>query len=124
MILTRSVVYPVVCLIVFDSWCGSAVAAGKVQSGFFEFPQVAPPLSMTWQIATSGGQSVSATFTEITPFAFNQLFITPENASSLGVDFAAWSAAVMNPAYTRSIITAGGVSQEGPVVRSGDPAIR
>jgi hypothetical protein len=49
-----------------------------------------------------------------------QLSVTQENAEAFGVDFGAWAQAVKDPAYTRSIVTANGISQEGPVLRFGD----
>lgn len=94
-----------------------AVAVGKMQSGFFRFSQTPPPLSMTWEIATAEGNRINATFSDVQPFRTNQLFITSTNASSLGVNFDAWLQALNDPAYTRSIITANGVSQEAPLVR-------
>jgi hypothetical protein len=97
-----------------------ASAAGSIQSGFFQFAQTPPPLSVTWQFGTSTGESVSATWSGLQPSPTNQLSVTPENAAAFGIDFAAWAQAVTDPDYSRSIVTVNGVSQEGTVLRFGD----
>jgi hypothetical protein len=40
--------------------------------------------------------------------------ITPDSAASFGIDFSAWSAAAIDPADNRSIVTFGGMRQEQP----------
>jgi hypothetical protein len=98
----------------------TACAVGNIQSGFIEFDQVPPPLSVTWQLATATGESVSATWSGLQPSNVQQLTITEENAAEFGVDFSAWAQAVVNPTYNRSIVTANGVSHEGQLLRFGD----
>jgi hypothetical protein len=110
----------ILCLALVVINANAVLAAGTIQSGFFDFPQVPPPLSVTWQLATVSGESVSATWSGIQPSPTNQLSITPENASAFGVDFDAWSQAVIDPAFTQSTVTANGVSQFGPVLTFGD----
>jgi hypothetical protein len=84
----------------------------------FEFTAVAPPVSLSWQLATPGGEHVDLSITGIAPAAGSQLayIITPENAAQYSVDFSAWSLAVNDPAYSRSIMTWAGVTKESPVV--------
>jgi hypothetical protein len=86
----------------------------------FQFSSVAPPASLSWQLATPGGEHVDVAITGIQPAAGTQLayIITPENAAEFGVDFSAWSLAVNDPNFSRSIMTWTGVTQEKPVVRN------
>jgi hypothetical protein len=110
----------VLCPVVLTRNVAPVSAAGTIQSGFFDYPQVPPPLSVTWQLATVSGESVSVIWSSIQPSPTNQLSITLENAAAFGVDFAAWSQAVIDPAFTQSTVTANGISQFGPVLKFGD----
>jgi hypothetical protein len=108
------------CILVTGLITTPANGVGSIQSGVFEFPQVPAPLSVTWQLATSDGDAVSATWTGIQYAPTNQLTITNENAGAFGIDFSAWAQAVTDPAYVRSIITVNGVSKEGSVLKFGE----
>lgn len=91
-----------------------------ISSGAFQFPQTEPPASLSWTIATNDGQSLTAMVDGIIPpLSIGQFSITELNAASYGVDFAAWEAALNNPAFTRSIVGWDGATQEGPIIRNG-----
>jgi hypothetical protein len=87
---------------------------------FFEYDAVPPPVSLTWQLATPTGDHVDLTITGIQPAAGSEraYMITPANAAEFGVDFPAWSLAVNDPNYSRSIMTWAGLTKEQPVVRN------
>jgi hypothetical protein len=99
----------------------AASAAGSIRSGPIQFPQIPPPLSVTWQLATVEGQFVSATWSGFEPpLPISQRSVTAENAAAFGIDFNAWAQAVVDPAFTRSIVIANGIRQEGPLERFGE----
>jgi hypothetical protein len=109
----------VLCFVLVAMLSGSACAQLKFISSGFEFTSVAPPVSVTWQLATPAGEHVDLMISNIQPIGFEIAHIvTPENASQYGVDFAAWSLAVNDPNYSRSIMTWAGATQEKPVVRN------
>jgi hypothetical protein len=99
---------------------GSASAQPKSIVSNFQYDNVAPPVSLTWQLATPSGEYVDLSITGIEPAAGSQraYIITPENAAQFGVDFPAWSVAVNDPTFSRSIMTWAGVTQEQSVVRN------
>lgn len=99
---------------------GVVRAQPKFVRSDFEFTAVAPPVSLSWQLATPGGEHVDLAIAGIEPAAGSPLIyiITPANASQFGVDFPAWSLAVNDPTYSRSIMTWAGVTKEQPVVRN------
>jgi hypothetical protein len=86
-----------------------------------EFDQVAPPATASWRLATDDGRFVEFAVQDI-PANLNILNynVTVENAAEFGVDFAAWQLAVNDPAYTRSILTFSGQTQEEQVMRTFD----
>jgi hypothetical protein len=85
------------------------------------FPSVQPPATLTWEIATVDNQRVGLTINDIQPTSVGQLMqwsITEANAAQYGVDWGAWQAAALNPAFTRSILRFGSTIKEGPLVRN------
>jgi hypothetical protein len=77
---------------------------------------------LSWQLATNDGKHVDLVINGFFPDVFQpptQIFITMENASQYGVDFAAWEMAVNDPAYTRSFVTFNGMTQESEPYRTG-----
>ena len=82
----------------------------------FEYRPVPPvPAGLSWKLATADGAFVDFTIESISHQHFQRAYlVTPENAAQYGVDFDAWRAAVVNPAYTRNIVTFAGITQEQP----------
>ena len=109
-----------VCWMLATMMAGSAYAQPKFIFSSFDYSNVPPPVSLSWQLATPAGEHVDVTITGIEPAAGAPLtyIITAENAAQFGVDFPAWSIAVNDPNFSRSIMTWAGVTQEKPVVRN------
>jgi hypothetical protein len=86
-----------------------------VSSSFTYIPPPASPAALSWRLAKQNGEFVEfiAPPATHTPRQIVHL-VTPNNASEFGVDFSAWSAAVNDPSYNRSIISFGGVDKEEP----------
>jgi hypothetical protein len=84
-----------------------------VGSGFTFFPPPAAPAALSWRLATEEGQFVELAVPSV-EHSSRQIvhFVTPENAPDYGLDFAAWTAAVNNSAYNRSIVSFGGILKE------------
>jgi hypothetical protein len=82
-------------------------------SGFTFVPPPVAPANVWWRLATQGGQFVELVVPPAT-YSTRQIvhLVTPENAADYGLDFAAWSAAVNDPSYNRSIVMFGGVTKE------------
>jgi hypothetical protein len=103
--------------------CELAIGQDKYVESQVSFLTIPPPATLKWQLATASGEDVVATIENIPAQTFGggqiHYDITPENAPEFGVDFAAWQIAVNDPAYNRSIITFGDMTQEAPVVRTG-----
>jgi hypothetical protein len=71
------------------------------------------PATIVWQLATSGGEHVDVTLlVHAVPGGGNLDFLFTEGSPEL--DFAAWSAAVNDPTFTRSIMDFGGFVKEQP----------
>jgi hypothetical protein len=119
-----------VVVVFFVASCATAQPPDYISSGT-AFPPVAPPAALTWTVATDDGRSVSMEFKlsggalvsagpsvdgPWPPFGING--INEANAPAFKVDFAAWSAALADPAYHRSIYQLGDQIKESAVVRS------
>jgi hypothetical protein len=86
-----------------------------------EFDHVAPPATASWRLATDDGRFVEFAVQDIPAnVGFSNYIVTPDNAAEFGVDFAAWQLAVNDLAYTRSILTFSGQTQEEQVMRTFD----
>jgi hypothetical protein len=107
--------------VVLIGTAGPAMAA-RIWSGFpLSFPpppEVVPPATVSWELATAGDQRVGLTITGV-PIALPQIqyHIEEANAASYGFDWNAFVAAANDPAYTRSILTFSGVAKESPLIR-------
>lgn len=99
-----------------------ALAQQVITSGFTFDPSPPSPTSVSWRLARQNDEHVEIAFDNIAARPGGEqiaFVIESDNAASLGVDFAAWSAAAIDPSYTRSIVTFGGVSMEKPFVAAG-----
>lgn len=91
--------------------------AGRIDSGYFSFPQSAPPAALTWTLSTTDGRSVSTTMPDYEPpIRWQDIVVSPSTAAQYGIDWPAWQAALADPAYQRSSLTWDGVTQTGPVL--------
>jgi hypothetical protein len=111
MIRMRFIMFATAVLLLFAA---PGLAQDHVVTSTFVFnPAPTPPAPISWRLATESGE-----FVELVPPAAMYSggaivhFVTPDNAAEYGLDFAAWSAAVNDPAFNRSIMSFGGVVQE------------
>lgn len=109
-------------LIAFSVSAPAALAQRIIISGFKFDPSPPSPTSVSWRLERLNGDRVEIGFHNIASRPLGDqipFVIESDNAASMGVDFAAWSAAAIDPSYTRSIVTFGGVSMEEPFVAAG-----
>jgi hypothetical protein len=107
--------------------------AGTITSGGFFLQPAAPPASLIWEVATHDGRSVTLEMVargggriawlppvecDCPPYGTNG--INAGNAPAYKMDWAAWSAALADPAFSRSIIHFAGQRHEQPLMRIGD----
>ena len=108
-------------VIIFVALLGTAgpSTAATINSGFpLTFPETVPPTTVTWELATAGDQRVGLTITGVPEAGgTNQYYIYEADAALYGLDWNAFEAAANDPAYTRSILTFGGVAMESPLNR-------
>lgn len=110
------------CVLIVGS-CFAQVPHFAGNSFTFNSSQIpAAPASLNWRLATAGGQFVEFNLPSV-PASLSQTayLVTPSNAASFGIDFAAWNAAAKNPAYTRSILNFGGFTKEQPFQNPWNP---
>jgi hypothetical protein len=104
-----------------------------ISSGGFFLQPAAPPASLIWEVAAHDGRSVTLEMVasgggqiawlppvvcDCPPYGTNG--INAGNAPAYKMDWAAWSAALADPAFSRSIIHFAGQRQEQPLARLGD----
>jgi hypothetical protein len=91
-----------------------------LHSGVFTFeqPTTPPPQPVSWTLATRDGRTVTAS-TQLVGLSGGSSMnrdIYPHNAGSI-LNWDAWANAIYDPAYTRSIVSFAGVTQESPLTR-------
>jgi hypothetical protein len=86
-----------------------------VGSGFLFTPAPTPPAATYWRLATQSGDFVELVVPAAT-HSSSQIshLVTRENANEYDLNFDAWTIAVNDSRYNRSVMSFGGVTKEQP----------
>lgn len=115
--------YSLSCLLLVGSLASNAWAGPITMNVVHEFPNAPSPQVATWQLRTASDETVSWTIPMTGPKPAYQVrlngndtgefpnAITPAQA---GIDWNAWAAAILNPAFDRSLLTFNGTTTEIP----------
>ena len=110
----------------FVAATASAQVTHTIHGDPMYFGETVPPATFKWELGTAANQRVTgALITGIPGGAFSRMRqwgVRESTAAMFGVDWLAFQVAANDPAFTRSILTFGGVEKESPLVRSFTPA--
>jgi hypothetical protein len=103
----------------YMGWLGDTARAQDVliDQGY-EYGVTPSPNNLAWELRTATDNVVRWEWNGVASVGPNGGSVarvaTEDTAASLGLDWAAWSAAVLNPAFNRSLITWNGITMEKP----------